>query len=202
MVMPDGHTAATCVAVYDEPEHRVEVENDHVYAYRVRLAPGQTTLWHRHTEDTVYFALAAARGQEELATRAAIVTEIPCGIAVSRPHRSEPLVHKVTNLGDDLFHMIGAEAHARPAYGVRTPRVPSDREVVLETPRFVVHRLRPGPAVATWHSTACGLLVALAPCVLQSAGKTHLDAGALRWVAPFEPLELPTDFDGFFAQWR
>jgi hypothetical protein len=88
MTRPDGHSAATCVAVYDEPDHRAEIANDFVYAYRVRIAPGAHTLWHRHTEDTVYFALAAARAQEELPAREASGTEIPGNVAGSRPHKA------------------------------------------------------------------------------------------------------------------
>ena len=42
------------VAVRDEPRHRRRFEDDHVRVYDVLIPPGDTTLYHHHTEDTFY----------------------------------------------------------------------------------------------------------------------------------------------------
>ncbi|MGE0484921.1 MAG: hypothetical protein AB7Q81_12340 [Gammaproteobacteria bacterium] len=197
MTRPDGQSAATCVAVYEEPDHRVEISNDFVYAYRVRIAPGANTLWHRHTEDTVYFALAAARAQEELPAREAIVTEIPCNVAVSRPHKAEPLVHRVTNGGEVEFHMLGAEALARPSGAGAGEAPPAGWTLALETPRFRVWRSVHGSTA--WHPARPGLLVAVDGCRLGD-GRVLAPADCL-WVDAHASCELPPGFDGFFAAW-
>lgn len=197
----DGLTAASCVAVYDEPDHRAEISNDFVYAYRVRIAPGASTLWHRHSEDTVYFALAAARAQEEMPAREPVVTEIPCGIAVSRPHRDAPLVHRVTNQGADEFHMVGAEALARPPGADNGDAPPPPWTLALETPRFRVWR---GAADApAWRPARPGLVVAVDEVMLPGRGATIvLPPAGLYWLPGNHGFELPADFDGFFAAWR
>jgi hypothetical protein len=201
MTRPDGHSAATCVAVYDEPDHRAEIANDFVYAYRVRIAPGAHTLWHRHTEATVYFALAAARAQEELPAREAIVTEIPCNVAVSRPHKAEPLVHRVTNRGEAEFHMIGAEALARPPRAGDGDVPPDGWTLALETPRFRVWRA--GGAGARWQPARPGLAVAVTACALKTArAVATLPEAGLHWSDGDDGLALPAGFDGFFAAWR
>ena len=45
------------VAVRDEPRHRRRFEDDHVRVYDVLIPPGDTTLYHHHTEDTFYVAV-------------------------------------------------------------------------------------------------------------------------------------------------
>ncbi|MCB1749325.1 MAG: hypothetical protein KDK06_19270, partial [Gammaproteobacteria bacterium] len=187
MSRPDGLSAATCVAVYDEPDHKAEIANDFVYAYRVRIVPGAHTLWHRHTEDTVYFALAAARAQEELPAQDAVVTEIPCNVAVSRPHKADPLVHRVTNRGAAEFHMVGAEALARPPGAGAGDAPPPGWTLALETPRFLVWRGATG--CAAWAPARPGLVVAVAACALAD-GRPLAPAGLL-WAAADDALTLP-----------
>ena len=51
---------ATWVEVRDEPRHRRRFETDLVRVYDVEIPPGDTTLYHRHTEDTFYVAVNEA----------------------------------------------------------------------------------------------------------------------------------------------
>ncbi len=196
----DGLSAADYVEVYDEPDHAPLLDNPYVYAYRVRLSPAQATLWHRHTEDTVYFSLAAGRGHEQQAD-SAIVTEIPCARAVLRPHRSDPLIHKVTNIGEGRFHLVGAEAHARPPAPDASTLQQAGHEIVLETDRFLVARVRLDCDARPY--AASGLLLALAEGGVRSGdAAAPLAAGAVRWIEANECAAPCAGFDGFFAAWR
>ncbi|MGR8919290.1 MAG: hypothetical protein ACU85V_06710 [Gammaproteobacteria bacterium] len=184
---PAGDSPDTCVAVYDEPQHEPVLRNAYAYVYRVRLPAGGQTLWHRHTEDTVYFSLAEAVGREEFPAAEPVVTPLPCGVAVSRPHKAEPLVHQVSNAGETAFHLVGAEALAAPT-AVTAERPAADADVTLETPRFRVWRLRQPSAWTLPAAAGAGLLVAA--------------DGACRWTDGGDDIGFDAGFDGFFAAWR
>jgi nucleoside-diphosphate-sugar epimerase len=53
--------AAGYVEVADEPLHREFHADSYLRAYRVDLSPGQTTLQHRHSEDTLYVTTKGGR---------------------------------------------------------------------------------------------------------------------------------------------
>ena len=50
----------TYVEVHDEPRHRHRFEDALVRVYDVLIPPTDTTLYHRHTEDTFYVAVNEA----------------------------------------------------------------------------------------------------------------------------------------------
>lgn len=49
----DG-TEVEYVEVHDEPIHRRQFSNEYVYVYIAGIRPGETSLWHRHSENTLY----------------------------------------------------------------------------------------------------------------------------------------------------
>lgn len=101
------------VEVRDEPRHRRRFENELVRVYDVAVPPGETTLYHRHTEDTFYVAVNEATvcdrtfGQDGERTGTALAGSLLC-----RPHRHRPLIHQVTNVGQGEMRLIGAEIKA------------------------------------------------------------------------------------------
>ena len=111
-----GAAGGDFVEVRDEPRHRRRFEDDLVRVYDVLIEPGDTTLYHRHTEDTFYVAVNEATvrdrtlGDEEARTGTA-----PAGTLLCRPHRSRPLIHQVSNVGSAPIRLIGAEKKASPA---------------------------------------------------------------------------------------
>lgn len=200
--MPDGHSAATCVEVYDEPDHVCRVRNDCVYAYSVRLSPGGTTLWHRHTQDTIYVSLADGSVREDLPGRDAILTDVPCGAAVSRPHREEPLVHRVTNVGAGLFHVVGAEALARPAAGRDTALDTPGYALLVETARVRAYRVDTPPGRV--RHGAAGLLIATAGCTVRApadGAPQRLARGDLAWLDAPGEATFEQGCAGFFIEW-
>ncbi len=101
------------VEVRDEPRHRRRFENELVRVYDVAVPPGDTTLYHRHTEDTFYVAVNEATvcdrtfGEDGERTGTALAGSLLC-----RPHRHKPLIHQVTNVGQGEMRLIGAEIKA------------------------------------------------------------------------------------------
>lgn len=48
------------VEVHDEPIHRRQFSNEYVYVYIAGIRPGETSLWHRHSENTLYVCVEHA----------------------------------------------------------------------------------------------------------------------------------------------
>lgn len=188
-----GSDSANFVEVRDEPMHRHCLHNRHAWVYRVRLAPGDTTLWHRHVEDTIYLSLAAARGHEVMPDGADVITDIPCGIAVLRPHRSEPLIHQVTNVCEDEFHLLGIEILDPLDSGI-SAQADGPCDLLLETPRARAWRYRAAPGV----TLRGGIVVATDAA---RSGEDILRRGDVRWADESTGLTFADGFSGFFVGW-
>ncbi len=138
------------VEVRDEPRHRRRFENEFVRVYDVLIPPGDTTLYHRHTEDTFYVAVNEATvrdrtwGEDEPRTGTA-----PAGSCLCRPHRARPLIHQVHNLGPGEMRLIGAEIKAAPAVTTAAPLSAAGHALTLERDRLRVYELALEPGQST-----------------------------------------------------
>lgn len=134
------------VETYDEPFHRRRFENEHARAYDVLIPPHGVTLYHRHTEDTLYTSVLPASPREQtLGEEPGPAFEIPAGIVVCRNHRTEPLIHQVTNTGDTPMRMIGVEVKASPPLVSKDPLALPHHELVWELERLRSYKLALGP---------------------------------------------------------
>ena len=121
------------VEVRDEPRHRRRFEDEHIRMYDVLVAPGDTTLFHRHTEDTLYISINDARVQDRTwGSEEARTGDAPAGLCLCRPHRARPLIHQVTNVGDGPMRMIGAEIKASPPLRRGSPLDERDAQLVRQ----------------------------------------------------------------------
>jgi hypothetical protein len=110
------------VEVRDEPRHRHRFENDFVRVYDVLIPPGDTTLYHRHTEDTLYVAIAPASvADQTLGDDKVRSFDIPVGLSLCRDHRDRPLTHQVNNVGKTDMRMIGVEVKTSPGQVTSQP---------------------------------------------------------------------------------
>jgi hypothetical protein len=138
------------VEVRDEPRHRRRFETDLVRVYDVSIPAGDTTLYHRHTEDTFYVAINEATvrdrtwGEEGERTGTA-----PAGSLLCRPHRSRPLIHQVHNLGPGDMRLIGAEIRARPTRRAEQPLAAPGHTLSLEREQLRAYDLALDPGRST-----------------------------------------------------
>jgi len=138
------------VEVRDEPRHRRRFENDFVRVYDVLIPSGDTTLYHRHTEDTFYVAVNEATvrdrtwGEDEPRTGTA-----PAGSCLCRPHRARPLIHQVHNLGSTEMRLIGAEIKVSPPVVSAAALDAPGHRLTLERDRLRVYELALEPGQST-----------------------------------------------------
>lgn len=191
----DDSGAPGWVEVRDEPRHRRRFENELVRVYDVAVPPGDTTLYHRHTEDTFYVAVNEATvrdrtfGEEGERTGTALAGSLLC-----RPHRHRPLIHQVTNVGQGEMRLIGAEVKATaPAVADAALTAPGF-SVAVETDRLRAYHLDLDPGTSTGEVeyrffgltvflTVASLLIRPANgperCVLHNAGDVIWQPGPL-----------------------
>ncbi|MFP3948124.1 MAG: cupin domain-containing protein [Gemmatimonadota bacterium] len=126
------------VIVYEEPRHRLVVDGGEYKVLDVQILPGDTTLWHRHDSPILYTFINTGDGSVDGRTSANL------------DYLEEPLVHEVTNDGDERFRII-AMASYLPARSDDGPPAPRgiDEEPQLLNPWFRSYRLNLEPGETT-----------------------------------------------------
>jgi hypothetical protein len=138
------------VEVRDEPRHHRRFEDEFVRVYDVLIPPGDTTLYHRHTRDTMYVAVNEATvrdqtwGDDEARTGTALA-----GSAMCRPHLSRPLTHQVHNAGTAEMRLIGAEIKASPPVTSARPLDAPGHTLTLERDALRLYELALEPGQTT-----------------------------------------------------
>jgi mannose-6-phosphate isomerase-like protein (cupin superfamily) len=182
----DRLAAQRVVVVYEEPRHRVVVDEGDVKLLDVQILPGDTTLQHTHDSPILYTFINTGSG--------------PSGGRVSSntQYATTPYTHDVTNNGTELFRII-AMAH----YGAGESDLTASRpdgvrgEPQLENEWFRSYRveLEPGQSTAVHrhrHATAIVLVTDGRAEVTRDVGfGAELTAmGSWTWRDPESPFTI------------
>ena len=202
------------VEVRDEPRHRHRFENAYARVYDVLVPPGDTTLYHRHTEDTLYVAVAPASildqtlGEDEWQA-----ADVPAGVCVCRHHRKRPLTHRVSNNGDRDMRMIGVEVKQGPERTNPEPFAAPGLALSWERERLRAYSLslEPGASTGPVASSFTGVSILLeSGCVAAAASgapplSMSLAAGDVLWMEQ-QPLAFeslgPMGIEAVLVEWR
>ena len=174
------------VPVEEEPHHHLVLKNDSVTVLRVKLLPGESTLFHTHLHDRVAVDLSDATitrqklGEPESAPEATKPGDV---VALES---NGPYTHLVHNAGDTVFEVLDVELLHRPA----TASGPAAGKVKAENPSARVYQwtLAPGATSAMHTHERPYLIISATPLVLKMTdpdGKslTHeVKAGDVHWV--------------------
>lgn len=164
--------AAGFVEVGDEPRHFHRFENAYVRVYDVRFQPGESSLYHRHSANTMYVAVYDGRVYDQTFQQSEGVThELTAGLCGCRPHGREPLIHRVRNDGTGLLQMIGAEHRQSPPVLADRPLAAPFHTAVDdpfrgESIRFYRIDLAPGQSTGVVDYHFSGLLVSVSDATL------------------------------------
>ena len=117
------------VPVHQEPRHRMVFESHGVRILDVQIPPGDTTLFHTHSDPILYVTMSGATtraqtlgGEWNGAPAPGPAASGPFTLAPSSPpgrmmsvtiYAERPLTHRVSNVGDTLFRLI-ATTNASP----------------------------------------------------------------------------------------
>jgi len=134
----------TILEVGDEPRHTVVLSNAFVRAIRVSFPPKDTTLAHRHAEDSLYFFLVEG-GLEVVNHVQGSDPACDCmefgEIRFGTHKQDQPLVHRSTNQTGQQMLCIDAEVLATPPITAAIPLVAQHHELVKTRDKCRVYKL-------------------------------------------------------------
>ena len=126
------------VAVHEEPRHRLVFDSPAIRVLDVQIAPGDTTLFHTHSDPILYVTMSTSRTRNQnlsgewsgppsqgVATGEvkAAPTNPPGRLMSTTTYAERPQTHRVNNIGATLFRLIGiinssaGDAGAEPSEG-------------------------------------------------------------------------------------
>jgi hypothetical protein len=174
------------VSVRHEPQHRHEFENERVRIYDVLLPPGHVTLYHAHILDTAYVAIHGSKMKTKslVGSFIPIALPIPSGMVLYSEHKNNPLIHEVTNVGDNIARLVGVELKHESAQFVRKPIAGHGLELKDTYAKVRVYELNlaPGESTGKLEFGFTGLIIALTEASVSS----ETTSTASR-IASFEP---------------
>ncbi len=176
------------VETFDEPYHRRRFENEYVRSYDALIPMQSSTLYHRHTEDTLYVSIENARVKEQVfGEEARPPADVPAGIAICRAHRNEPLIHQVTNCGEGDMRMIGAEVKGTPVMVQKDTLDVPMHELLWQRERLRAYKflLGPGESTGEIEYPFCGITISLTAACLA----VHM-AGSKKQILTRQPGDM------------
>ena len=111
---PGGMDAkeADWVMVYEEPRHRLVFEKDDLRIISVNIPVGDTSMFHLHDVPTLYVAILGSmmqnqnRGSEWDEPNPELIRK-PGQIMYREDYLAKPLNHRVKNIGEQPFRLVG-----------------------------------------------------------------------------------------------
>lgn len=218
-VMDDG-SIESIVDVWNEPRHAVVLQNKYARVLRVSFPPNDTTLAHRHAEDSIYFFLVNVNDGGKLSVVNHVKGMAPCcdfmdfGEVRYGAHKTEtPLVHKITNKSDKDMLCIDAEILRRPPVTSVIPLFADKHELIKTRDKCRIYKLRLEPS-----ETITVTYPFFHLSVILQDGTIEYEAGNrinwteakklsdVEWNSPVCNLKLtnvgPTSFVQFIVEWR
>jgi quercetin dioxygenase-like cupin family protein/proteasome lid subunit RPN8/RPN11 len=175
------------VPVDEEPHHQTVLKNDYLQVFRVRLAPGESSLMHVHSHDDGAVRLSDATVTDDVPGQPTGPPEVVSVGAVSaRTNEPRPLAHRVNNIGSTPFDVIDVQVLKRPD----GPEGPAMGAPAAENHRMRIYRydLAPGSSSALHTHQRPYLIVAVTDTNLRmtlpdGGAMVHpVKAGDLHWV--------------------
>ena len=143
-------TAQAPVSIEKEPQHHLEFQNSYVRLFQVRIAPGDTTLFHVHVNDNVGVRLTDAELSDVVPGGTPKKISVKKG-AVGFGHYPSPLTHSVSNVGSTPFHNMVVEILPSERVPFTAPLLTdvAGHTLALENERVRVFRLTLAPGQST-----------------------------------------------------
>ena len=108
------------VPVQQEPYHRPVYQDGEIRILEVKLAPGDTSLFHRHDHNIFYCTLHGTRMWLQKENGKSRVAKLPTGwMGDDTAYHINPLVHRIANIGRDSLSLLAVESLGKPGRVLR-----------------------------------------------------------------------------------
>ena len=127
------------VQVREEPRHRIALENKYVRLLDVRIAPGDTTLFHIHSTPSLFLLFTNTRVGSQLKGAAWENGLNKAGEVDYNSFSPDIRVHRVSNIDTVPFHVDDIELLSpfKPKSGLK----PLPFEVLLDNEKAIAYRI-------------------------------------------------------------
>jgi len=174
------------VPAEEEPHHHLLLKNDSVMVLRVKLLPGESTLFHTHLHDRVAVDLSDTTITLQKLGEPASAPEATKPGDVAALASNGPYTHLVHNAGGAVFEVLDVELLRRPT----NASGPAAGKVEAENPSARVYKwtLAPGATSAMHAHERPYLIISATPLVLkmtdpEGRSSTHeVKAGDFHWI--------------------
>lgn len=199
---PDGPV----VPVHQEPRHHLVFETPGTRILDVQVPPGDTTLFHTHTDPILYVTMSASRTRSQTLGgdwTGGDASQPPpaAGGPPPRPalgrlmsttsYAKQPLTHRVNNVGSTLFRLIGITNESRGDSSA-SPGAGFDTAPELSNPWFRGYRHALGVAAAEHrHDNPVAVVLVSGRAAATGRAQKTLDVpGAYAWIDAGTPHRL------------
>lgn len=172
------------VPMHEEPRHRLVLTHQQVRMMDVKIRPGDTTLFHVHDVPALCIAVSVAPVDIQLlnekwggAHPAADPGRTPGDVNVDTSYVRQPITHRVTNVGSQLFNLIAIATSTASPGDSGPPEMPGRLE--LHNRWFTQSRVRLSVSASQhWYSAPAPTIVVQpvpgAATVLLESGEKHV----------------------------
>jgi quercetin dioxygenase-like cupin family protein len=174
------------IPVEEEPHHHLVLKNDSVVVLRVKLLPGESTLYHTHSRDrmSVFLTDTTIAEQKPGEPEGSPAAKKPGDIAATTTN--SPFTHRVHNVGTADFEVLDVELVRRPAQASGAVAA----TVAGENPSARLYKwtLAPGETAAMHTHERPYLIISATPMVLKMTGPDgksmtyEVTAGDFHWI--------------------
>ena len=172
------------VPMHEEPRHRLVLTHQHLRVMDVKIRPNDTTLFHVHDVPALYIAVSVAPVDIQRVNDkwggthpAADPNRSPGDVNVDTSYVRQPITHRVTNVGSQLFNLIAITNSTVSPVGGGTPEMPGGIE--LQNRWFTQSRTRLSTGASSrWYSASSPTIVVQPvpgnAMLLLESGEKHL----------------------------
>jgi hypothetical protein len=176
------------VPITEEPFHRTVFENDVVRLIDVQIPPGQRCLYHNHVLPSVVVYLTKSTNKSqtwgETDESKFLVRTLNPGESRYAPYDTQPLTHRVTNTGENLFRVFDIELlHPKPANAPAYAKLPASASSPWEEKlvRMIKLPVEPGASVELPAGPQSHLLIGTTGALRAATDAKLSNAKDLKW---------------------
>lgn len=195
------------VPVHEEPRHHLVFDTPLTKILDVQIHPGDTTLFHTHSDPILYVTMSTSTTRSQTlgrewsggGTAAAPGRTPPPPVRIGRTnsvttYATEPLTHRVNNVGQTLFRLIGI-TNATAGEDGTAPSADFAGKPEVDNRWFRSYRvpLTRGKPLSHRHANPVAIVLISDAAVIGAAATTMLDRpGTFAWV----DADVPHTLDG------
>jgi quercetin dioxygenase-like cupin family protein len=130
---------AAQMQVSKEPRHRLVIENEYIRLLDVRIEPGDTTEFHKHSTPSVFCYYSNTSLRTQLKGKKWESNRTEAGKAWYESYDPKPKVHRVTNIDTAALHVVVVEMLKAYDTDQAIPDVAMDLPILLENEKVFVY---------------------------------------------------------------